>query len=285
VIFYRGMLLYSRCLKMHFFQRDATTSLYDPPETLMSIEQKSSPRKRGIYLLPNLFTLTALFAGFYAIIAAMKGHFDDAAIAVFIAMVMDTLDGRVARLTNTQTEFGAQLDSLSDMVSFGVAPAIILYTWGLNSLGKVGWLIAFVYAACVALRLARFNVQHAVMDKRYFRGLPCPPAAAVLVSLIWSIDQYALNSTGIYVCAAVFMFCVSLFMVSNLRYASFKEVDLKNKVPFICILLILLFLVVISVDPPLILWVVSVAYAFSPLPMYLWRLRSRFPLLKKHRAE
>lgn len=251
----------------------------------MSIEQKFPPRSRGIYLLPNLFTLTALFAGFYAIIAAMKGHFEDAAIAVFIAMVMDTLDGRVARLTHTQTEFGAQLDSLSDMVSFGVAPAIILYTWGLNTLGKIGWLITFVYAACVALRLARFNVQHAVMDKRYFRGLPCPLPAAVMVSLIWSIDQYALNSMGIYICAAVLMVCMSLFMVSNLRYASFKEVDLKNKVPFIVILLMVFFLVLISVDPPLILLVASLGYSFSPLPMYLWRLRLRLPLFKKHRGE
>jgi len=237
-------------------------------------EQKIFPRKRGIYLLPNLFTLTALFAGFYAIIAAVTGHFDDAVIAVFIAMVMDTLDGRVARLTHTQTEFGAQLDSLSDMVSFGVAPAVILYAWGLHGLGKPGWLITFFYAACVALRLARFNVQHNTVDKRYFRGLPCPPAAAVIISLVWSIDQYELNSMLAYALTAILTVLVSLLMVSNMRYASFKDFDLKNKVPFIVILLVVLFFVIVSVDPPLILLLGSCSYAFSTLPAYVWRLRS-----------
>jgi len=242
----------------------------------MPIESENTPRRRGIYLLPNLFTLTALFAGFYAIIAAMKGHFEIAAIAVFIGMVMDTLDGRVARLTNTQTEFGAQLDSLSDMVSFGVAPAVILYAWGLNTLGKAGWLITFVYAACVALRLARFNVQHATSDKRYFVGLPCPPAAAVIASLIWSVDQYALNMTGIYVATAILTVIVSLLMVSNIRYYSFKDVDLKNKVPFVVILLIVLFFVLISVDPALILLVSSLGFALSGLVMYAWRWQKNF---------
>lgn len=246
-----------------------------PQENTMPTEQERPLQRRGIYLLPNLFTLTALFAGFYAIVAAMKGHFSDAAIAVFIAMIMDTLDGRIARLTHTQTEFGAQLDSLSDMVSFGVAPAVILYAWGLNTLGKAGWLITFVYAACVALRLARFNVQHNVLDKRYFRGLPCPTGAAVIASLIWSIDQYELDGISMHIFTAVLTIFISLLMVSNLRYYSFKDIDLKNKVPFIVILLIVLSLVLVSVDPPLILLITSFGYALSALSLYIGNLRWR----------
>jgi len=249
---------------------------------MLPTESRKSSHKRGIYLLPNLFTLTALFAGFYALIAAMKGYFDNAAIAVFIAMVMDTLDGRVARLTHTQTEFGAQLDSLSDMVSFGVAPAVILYAWGLHTLGKIGWLITFIFAACVALRLARFNVQHSIMDKRYFRGLPCPTGAAVVVSLIWSINQYELNDfPGIRLITAVLTILISLLMVSNFRYYSFKDTDFRNRVPFIVILLIVLSFVLISVDPPLILLVASLSYAFSAIPSYIWRLRGRRTAFKK----
>jgi CDP-diacylglycerol--serine O-phosphatidyltransferase len=241
----------------------------------MPLESNNHPRRRGIYLLPNLFTLTALFAGFYAIIAAMKGHFDDACIAVFIGMIMDTLDGRVARLTHTQTEFGAQLDSLSDMVSFGVAPAVILYAWGLNTLGKPGWLITFVYAACVALRLARFNVQHNTLDKRYFRGLPCPLAAAVIVSLIWSINQLEIDSAGMRIFTCILSVFVALLMVSNFRYYSFKDFDLKNKVPFIVILFVVLSFVLISVDPPLILLFASLGYALSAPLFYVYRLRGR----------
>lgn len=237
----------------------------------METEDGTVPRGRGIYLLPNLFTLTALFAGFYAIIAGMKGHFENASIALFVAMIMDTLDGRVARLTNTQTEFGAQLDSLSDMVSFGLAPALILYTWGLNTLGKAGWLVAFVYAACVALRLARFNVQHNIIDKRYFRGLPCPAGAAIIASLIWSASQNELNSHTIYIIAAVLTVFVSLIMVSNILFYSFKEFDLKHKVPFIVILLIVSFYVLISVDPPSVLLFISLGYALSGPSFYVWR--------------
>ncbi len=242
---------------------------------MMPQEPNNHPRGRGIYLLPNLFTLTALFAGFYAIIAAMKGHFDDACVAVFIGMIMDTLDGRVARLTHTQTEFGAQFDSLSDMVSFGVAPAVILYAWGLNSLGKVGWLITFIYAACVALRLARFNVQHNTLDKRYFRGLPCPPAAAVMVSLVWSINQLDINSAAIHIFTAILTVPVALLMVSNFRFYSFKDFNLKNKVPFIVIPLVVLCFALISIDPPLILLIVSLGYALSAPLFSLYRLRGK----------
>ncbi len=236
---------------------------------------EAHPRGRGIYLLPNLFTLTALFAGFYAIVAAMKGFFEDAAIAIFIAMVMDLLDGRVARLTNTQTEFGAQLDSLSDMVSFGLAPALILYVWGLSNLGKAGWLIAFVYAACVALRLARFNVQHDVADNRYFKGLPCPAAAAVMASIIWNVQQYNLNNAMAYLVTAALTIIISLLMVSNVRYYSFKNYNLRNKVPFIVILFILLFFVIISVDPPLVLFIFALGYAISGPLIFLNRKRKK----------
>jgi len=240
----------------------------------MSIENDESPRGRGIYLLPNLFTLTALFAGFYAIVTAMKGNFENAAIAIFIAMVMDALDGRVARLTHTQTLFGAELDSLSDMVSFGLAPALVAYAWGLGTLGKAGWLVAFVYTAAVALRLARFNSQLAVEDKRFFKGLPCPPGAAVVISAIWSIYEIDVSTSRfMYIVVAALMVLISLLMVSNLRYFSFKEFDLKNKVPFMAILVIVLCYVLISVGPPIILLVLSLMFAVSGPLFWLWRRR------------
>lgn len=239
----------------------------------MSIENES-PR-RGIYLLPNLFTISALFAGFYAIISAIKGHFDDAGIAIFVAMVMDTLDGRVARLTNTQTAFGAELDSLSDMVSFGLAPALITYMWGLNVFGKAGWLIAFVWVASVALRLARFNTQQTISDKRYFRGLPCTAGAPVIVSMVWSLDQYGFNGLTMHIIVAAVSVGVSWLMISNLRYNSFKGFDLKNKVPFVVILLIVLIFVLISVDPPLVFLVLSLGYALSGLFFWVWRWKTR----------
>lgn len=230
-----------------------------------------APRGRGIYLLPNLFTLSALFAGFYAIIAAMKGNYDNTAIAILVAMLMDTLDGRVARLTNTQTAFGAELDSLSDMVCFGIAPALFLYVWGLSALGKVGWLVAFIFAAAVALRLARFNVQHDTADKRYFKGLPCPAGASVITSLIWSLYEYDLGNRATYIIVAVVAVGVAALMISNLLFHSFKNIDLKNKVPFVVILLILVIFVLVSVDPPLVWLGISGAYASSALVFWGWR--------------
>lgn len=240
----------------------------------MGIENEESP-KRGIYLLPNLFTITALFAGFYAIVAAIKGHFDDAAIAIFVAMVMDALDGRVARLTHTQTAFGSELDSLSDMVCFGLAPALIVYMWGLDSLGKAGWLVAFVFTASVALRLARFNIQQASTDKRYFKGLPSTAGAPVIVSLVWSLSQYDFSNPATHVIAAVMSVIISVLMISNVRYHSFKDFDLKNKVPFVVILLIVLVFVLISVDPPLVWLVLSLSYALSGPAFWLWRWRRK----------
>ncbi len=233
------------------------------------------PPKRGIYLLPNLFTITALFAGFYAIVAAIKGHFDNAGIATFVATVMDALDGRVARLTHTQTAFGAELDSLSDVVCFGVAPALIVYLWGLDSLGKAGWLIAFVFAMSVALRLARFNTQQASADKRYFKGLACTAGAPILVSMVWSLDQYDLNNPLTHVVVAIVTVLVSILMISNVLYHSFKDFDLKNRVPFVVILLIVLFFVLSSVDPPLVWLILSLSYALSGPIFWLWRWRKK----------
>lgn len=232
----------------------------------MNTDHSNAPRSKSIYLLPNLLTVSALFSGFYAIIAAIKGNFEYASIAVFIAMIMDTLDGRIARLTQTQSAFGAELDSLSDMVSFGVAPALIAYTWGVGELGKAGWLVAFVYTTAVALRLARFNVETTAADKRYFKGLPCPAAAWVVVSLIWTLHQYDLANYGVKIIAAVLMIMVSIFMVSSILYYSFKDFDFKNKVPYVALLAIVLIFVLVSVDPPIVLLVVSLGFSgYAPL--------------------
>lgn len=219
--------------------------------------------KRGIYLLPNLFTISALFAGFYAVVAALKGSFDNAAIAIFIAMLMDSLDGRVARLTNTQTGFGAQLDSLSDMVSFGLAPALVIYSWSLASLGKAGWLAAFIYAVAVALRLARFNTQLHRSDKRYFRGLPCPAAAGIIAGLVWIGHFYLrLNDTASYM-TGVATVVIGLLQVSNIRYRSFKDLNLKNRVSFKTMIAFAMILVFIAIDPPRVLFIIFLLYGLS----------------------
>ena len=240
----------------------------------MNTENNDTPRGRGIYLLPNLFTLSALFAGFYAVITAMQGHFSNAAIAIFIGMLMDTLDGRVARLTHTQTLFGAELDSLSDMVSFGMAPALVLFMWSLSALGKFGWLVAFIYAAAVALRLARFNVQASV-DKRYFKGLACTPAAGVMAGMVWNGSEYGIVGAHISILVALVTLLMAFLMVSNLPYRSFKDLDIKGRVPFIVILILLVALVFIAYDPPPILLLVFFCYAFSAPVVSLWKYRQR----------
>ncbi len=244
-------------------------------------------KARGIYLLPNALTTAALFAAFYAIVAAMKGLFDVAAMAVFAAMLADGLDGRVARLTNTQTAFGAQYDSLSDMVAFGLAPALIIYSWSLAQLGKIGWLIAFVYAAATALRLARFNIQPVDYDKRYFQGLPCPPSAAVIASLVWLGDSYQLNGMGIAIPSALVTLCMAAFMVSRIRYHSFKQIGLKGKVPFFAVVILVLLIAGVAFAPPQVLFVLSLTYAFSGAVMTLWQIkkmrRSRNQVDAKHK--
>jgi CDP-diacylglycerol--serine O-phosphatidyltransferase len=229
-------------------------------------------RARGIYLLPNLFTSAALFSGFFAIVQAMNNNFEQAAIAVFIAMVLDGLDGRVARMTNTQSAFGAEYDSLSDMVSFGVAPALIMYVWALKPLGKLGWLAAFAYCACAALRLARFNTKldDPHQDKRFFQGLPSPGAAALLAGFVWV--SYAYNVTGRDVFFGILQWKwmtwgITIFagvsMVSDLRFYSGKDINLKESVPFFVMLGIMLFIMLISYRPPEVLFFIMVVYALS----------------------
>jgi CDP-diacylglycerol--serine O-phosphatidyltransferase len=228
-------------------------------------------RRKGIYILPNLFTLAALFGGFYAIVMAMNGRFELAALGVFWAMVLDSLDGRVARMTNTQSAFGEQMDSLSDMVSFGAAPALIAYEWALKALGRWGWIAAFVYCACAALRLARFNVNTGVVDKRYFQGLPSPAAAAVVTGFIWLMTEYGIKPYDV----SWFMFGVALYagltMVTNVPFYSFKDIQMKKSVPFAVIVLIALGIAVINIYPPAVLFAIFVVYGLSGYFMYFWR--------------
>lgn len=219
-----------------------------------------SVKRRGIYLLPNLFTTAGLFSGFYAIVAAMTEQFHVAAIALFIAMIMDTLDGRVARLTGTQSEFGAQYDSLSDMVCFGITPALVVYSWGLRYLGKLGWIAAFVYAAATALRLARFNIQSEHQDKNIFLGLPCPAAAGIIAGLVWVCVDVEATGRTISQLSALLTVAVALLMVSSLRYQSFKELDFKGKVPFVAVLIVVLLYALIAFDPPKILFGIFFLY-------------------------
>lgn len=217
----------------------------------------------GIYLLPNLLTTASLFAAFYSLVSSMRGQYEAAAIAIFIGMIADSLDGRIARLTNTQTEFGAQYDSLSDMVTFGVAPSLLLYNLTLSYLGKFGWLVAFVYTAAVALRLARFNTQLETADKRFFQGLPCPPGAGVMASFAWLCYQNDWNNMFVSVLTAVLALLASVLMVSNLRYYSFKEVDFKGKVPFLYVLVMIILFVAIAANPAIVLFVSFTIYALS----------------------
>lgn len=232
-------------------------------------------RGRGIYLLPNLFTTAALFAGFYAVLASMNGQFEKAAIAIFLAMILDGLDGRVARMTHTQTAFGAEYDSLSDMVAFGLAPALVMYQWGLSGLGKVGWLAAFIYTAGAALRLARFNSQLETADKRFFTGLPSPSAAAVLAGSVWVAVDNGLQPELLSWFAAVLTALSGLLMVSNIRYHSFKQVDFKGKVPFFAIVVVMLAFAVVLTEPPLVLFGIFFLYTLAGPGLSLQRLLRR----------
>ncbi|MFW0073062.1 MAG: CDP-diacylglycerol--serine O-phosphatidyltransferase [Coxiella-like endosymbiont] len=226
----------------------------------------------GIYLLPNLFTISAMFSGFYAIVAAIKGHYEMSAIAIFVALIMDGLDGRIARLLHAQSEFGVQLDSLSDMVSFGITPALVMYTWSLNVVGKLGWLTAFIYTACTALRLARFNVQVKKVDRLYFQGLPTPSAAALVASIVLLCNAYHIAGEAIafpLLIAAVFL---GLLKVSTIRYRSFKDFNLYNRIPFVVILSVILILALVSFDPPDTLLFLCFIYVISGPITTLWSL-------------
>ncbi|MDE2307602.1 MAG: phosphatidylcholine/phosphatidylserine synthase [Xanthomonadaceae bacterium] len=237
------------------------------------------PRHRGIYLLPNLVTTGAMFAGFYAIIASIGGRYTDAAVAVFFAAVLDGLDGRVARLTGTQSEFGVQYDSLSDLISFGLAPALVMYTWSLSALkdfgplwGKLGWAAAFIYAACAALRLARFNTQVGVADKRYFQGLASPAAAAVCMSFVWSVDKSGLPGSEFCFVTPVIMLVVGLLMVSQFRYFSFKSLpmDERGRVPFRWIVGAVLLLALLILDTARVLLAGFTVYLLSGPAWTVW---------------
>jgi CDP-diacylglycerol--serine O-phosphatidyltransferase len=239
------------------------------------VEQSLRPRRRGIYILPNLFTLAALFGGFYAVVMAMNGRFDLAAIGIFAAAVLDSLDGRVARMTNTQSAFGEQMDSLSDMVSFGAAPALIVYEWALQGLGRWGWIAAFVYCAGAALRLARFNTNINVVDKRFFQGLPSPAAAALIIGFIWVLDDLGWRDVDRIGWLAWSTFALTLYagltMVTNVPFYSFKDISFKRTVPFIVIVAIALGIAVINIHPPMVLFTLFVVYGFSGYVVYGYR--------------
>jgi CDP-diacylglycerol--serine O-phosphatidyltransferase len=223
----------------------------------------SEQRLRGIYLLPNFLTLIGIFAAFYSIIAAMSGKFNYAAIAILVAVLFDGLDGRVARMANAETAFGAQLDSLADMVSFGLAPSLLLYTWSLSTFGKAGWLVAFLYVACTGLRLARFNVQLQHPDKRYFQGLNTTVSAAFVAALVWAAVYYEISFHHMELIVMVLTIMLALLKVSNIRYRSFKDIDVRNKVSFLAIFLVVLIFVLIAFEPPLVLLVLAALYVFS----------------------
>ena len=237
---------------------------------------KNRVRRRGIYLLPNLFTTAALFAGFYAIVQAMNVNFDYAAIAIFVAMVLDGLDGRVARMTHTQSAFGAEYDSLSDMVCFGAAPALVMYEWVLRDLGKLGWIAAFVYVAGAALRLARFNTLLEVADKRWFMGLPSPSAAALVAGLVWVVDDLGYDPEPLRWWAWFVTVFAGLTMVSNFKYWSFKAFNLKKSVPFVAVLFFVILVALLSWQPPIVLFGAFVVYAVSGYAIAAWtKLRKR----------
>jgi len=257
-----------------------------PPEARVA-----RARRKGIYVLPNLFTLAALFGGFYGIVMAMNGRFDLATTGIFAAMVLDSLDGRVARMTGTQSAFGEQMDSLADMVSFGAAPALLAYEWALRPLGRWGWIAAFVYCACAALRLARFNVNTGVVGKRYFQGLPSPAAAAMVAGFIWLTSAMLVQQREVPLFRALLslfgamplgradlgwiMFAITLFsgltMVSNAPYYSFKDFGGRRSVPFPVLVLLALLIAAISIEPATLLFVLFVGYALSGYVIYAWR--------------
>ena len=247
----------------------------------------SENRHRSIYLLPNAFTTAALFAGFYAVVQAMNNRFEVAAIAIFVAMVLDGMDGRVARLTNTQSAFGEQYDSLSDMTSFGVAPALVMYEWILNDLGRWGWLAAFVYVAGAALRLARFNTNIAVVDKRYFQGLPSPAAAALVAGFVWLAVDNKLpihDSVMAWVAFTLTMYA-GITMVSNAPFFSGKSFALGRSVPFWGILLVVAVFVFVSSDPPVVLFGLFVLHGFSGWVIWAWRWNRARRLQQERRGQ
>lgn len=232
--------------------------------------KRLKPRRRGIYLLPNMITISALFCGFYAIVMSLNFEFKQSTVAIFVGMILDSMDGRVARLTRTQSEFGAQLDSLSDMVTFGVAPALVAYEWSLKGLDRMGWAAAFIYCACAALRLARFNTNMTVVDKRFFQGLPSPAAAAIVAGFIWLMDGMGFAGRDFdWICWGITLYA-GLTMVTNVPFYSFKEMNIRKSVPFIVVIVFVLFIVTISFDPPKVLFGLFALYGLSGYVLYAW---------------
>ena len=255
-------------------QDNDKTTTPEQPETfeVVEAEHRTGARHKGVYLLPNLFTTGALFAGFYAIVAAMNGLFEHAAIGIIVAGILDGLDGGVATLTNTQSKFGAEYDSLSDCVAFGVAPGLVAYSWGLSELGKFGWMAAFIYVACAALRLARFNVQAESTDKRFFIGLPSPTGAGLVATLVWLGASRGIDGNDISWIVALVVAGAGLLMVSSVKYHSFKELHI-GRVPFKVLLGVIVAFAIVFLDPPLVLLTVAIVYVVAGLLMSLWRLR------------
>jgi CDP-diacylglycerol--serine O-phosphatidyltransferase len=245
--------------------------MHDGTEPHMTPSEERPRRPKGIYMVPNMITLAALFGGFYSVVMAMNGRYDLATVGIFVAMVLDSLDGRVARLTNTQSAFGEQMDSLSDMVSFGAAPALIAYEWTLRDIGRWGWIAAFVYCACAALRLARFNVNTAVVDKRFFQGLPSPAAAALVAGFIWLMTELGVEPQDVTWPMFAITLYTGLTMVTNVPFYSFKDLSLKKSVPFASIVLVALGIAVINIHPPTVLFALFVVYGLSGYGMYFWR--------------
>ena len=257
-------------------QRDSVSDSMQP------VDAPPRPRRKGIYILPNLFTLGALFGGFYAVVMAMNSRFEMAAYGIFTAALLDALDGRVARMTNTQSAFGEQMDSLSDMVCFGAAPALIVYEWALKGLGKAGWIAAFVYCACAMLRLARFNTNIGIVDKRFFQGLPSPAAAALLVGFIWVMDDAGYTLVNRIEWLSWSAFGLSLYagltMVTNVPFYSFKDVSFKRSVPFIVIVAIALGIAVVNIHPPIVLFAVFCVYGVSGYVVYGYKKAKGVPV-------
>ncbi len=271
-----------RKAKLHQTPKPARNASVNPANAASTADAAPGRnRHKSIYLLPNAFTTAALFCGFYAIVMAMNQKFENAAIAIFIAMILDSLDGRIARLTNTQSEFGAQYDSLSDMVNFGAAPSLVIYVWALKDLGKLGWLSAFVYCAGAALRLARFNTNIAVVDKRYFQGLPSPAAAALVAGFIYVMvdsgftDQHPLWVSWVSWVITLF---AGLTMVTNVPFYSFKDVNFGKAVPFIMVFVVVLIFVAISIHPPIVLFGMFILFGLSGYVIFFWRLIKGKPI-------
>ncbi len=238
----------------------------------MNTDENSGNSRKGIYFLPSLFTTAGLFFGFFAIIQATQGNYDRAAVGVFIAMIMDGLDGRVARWTNTASDFGKEYDSLVDLIAFGLTPALVVYFWSLHTIGRAGWLIAFLYAAATALRLARFNTL-TIKDNRYFYGLPCPSAAAFVIFWVWCMFEFKVAGVTVPWLSSLVTLLAAILMVSNVKFRSFKDFDHKNRIPFVVLIVLLLGFVLVFFDPATVLFLMAFGYAFSgPIGWFIrWR--------------